>query len=159
LTSRPAGAFDTVANRTFVFGAAANGLLLNENETWSYGPVDAATIAPFGGACAGSAGAPSLSTDNGSLPWLGDTLALAVEPVPANAPVLLALGFSNTTFGGAALPAPLDAIGMTGCTLFVSIDDTLLAFANGTRADFALAVPATASLVGLLFYSQAAVAD
>jgi len=125
----------------------------------SYGPVNPATLAPFGTACAGSAGAPLLRADDNALPWLGDVLTLAVAPVPPNAPVLLALGFSRTTFGGAALPASLDPIGMTGCTLLVSIDEALLAFANGARAGFALTVPTTTSLVGLQFFAQAAVAD
>jgi hypothetical protein len=124
-----------------------------------YGPVAPAAIAPFGSGCAGSAGTPVLHANGGSLPWLGDTLALAVEPVPANAPVLLAVGFSNTTFGGASLPASLDALGMTGCSLLVSIDDTLLAFSNGARADFALQVPTTTALTGLQFFAQAAALD
>src|SRR6185436_13435448 len=155
-----AGVFDTVANRTLVFGPLQDNVTrVPVNETWSYGPVNPATLAPFGAGCAGSAGAPALFAVDGSLPWLGDALALAVEPVPPNAPVLLALGFSRTTFGGASLPASLDAIGMTGCTLLVSLDELLLAFSNGARADFTLTVPTTTSLVGLQFFAQAAVAD
>ena len=152
--------FDTVANRTLVFGPLQSSVNpVPVNETWSYGPVNPATLAPFGAGCVGSAGAPALFAVDGSLPWLGDALSLAVEPVPANAPVLLALGFSRTSFGGAALPASLDAIGMTGCTLLVSLDELLLAFSNGARADFTLTVPTTTSLVGLQFFAQAAVAD
>jgi hypothetical protein len=144
------------------FDAHTNRVLLHQPllpATWDYGPVHPATIAPFGTGCAGSAGTPVLRADNGSLPWLGDTLALAVEPVAANAPVLLAIGFSNTTFGGASLPVSLDALGMTGCSLLVSIDEQRLAFSNGARADFALLVPTTTALTGLQFFAQAAVAD
>ena len=151
------GAYDVGAGRMLYVGGG-NGQSLS-TAIWSYGAVAPATIAPFGTGCAGSAGTPVLRADNGSLPWLGDTLALAVEPVAANAPVLLAIGFSNTTFGGVSLPVPLDAIGMTGCSLLVSIDEQRLAFSNGARADFALLVPTTTALTGLQFFAQAAVAD
>src|SRR5262249_34417651 len=93
ITPSGAGAFDDVSKRTLVFGVLRSSG--PDSETWSYGPVNAATLAPFGIACAGTAGAPALRADNDSLPWLGDVLALAVDPVPANAPTLLALGFSR----------------------------------------------------------------
>jgi len=160
VTPSDAGAFDTIANRTIVFGTLRGSAAYGE--TWSYGPVNPASIAPFGAGCAGSAGSagvPVLRTDGGSLPWLGDTLALAVEPTSANPLVVLALGFSRTSFGGAALPASLDPIGMAGCTLLVSLDELQLGVANGTRADFALSVPTTTSFVGLQFFAQAALAD
>ena len=100
------------------------------------------------------------------------TPSLSVEP-PARSGPAMAFDFSrartvlfggsgSALFGdtcGAALPASLDAIGMTGCTLFVSIDATQFAFANGARADFALLVPTTTTLAGLSFYAQAAAVD
>jgi len=121
--------------------------------------VQPASLAPFGAACAGSAGTASLRESSGALPWLGDALRFAVEPVPPNAPVLLAIGFSNATFGGVPLPAPLDALGMTGCRLFASIDASLFAIASGARADFPLAVPTTVAVTGLPFFAQAAILD
>lgn len=154
-----AGCFDRASERAVVVGGQSTALGPFSQETWDYGPIQPAAVLAYGTGCAGSSGLAVLRADGDSRPWIGASFALTVEPVPTNAPVLFAIGFSRSTVAGVPLPLPLDGLGMPGCTLFASLDLSGLTTAVGSRATQSLTVPADPSLRGASFYCQAGVAD
>jgi hypothetical protein len=129
---------------------------LNGNDPFRvYVPTVPATAPPFGAACAGSAGLPVLAATE--LPWLGGTLRLAVDAVPANGIAALVLGLSDTAWLGVPLPLPLGAIGMPGCELLVSMDDAVLGAPAGGTASWQVPVPNQTALLGFDLFAQAAI--
>lgn len=123
----------------------------------------AATFAPFGVGCAGSAGVPVLAAAPGSLPVLGSTFTLALT-VPLATPLALGVfGGSNTTnangLGTYALPFDLGVIGMPGCLQRVSADVLLVVPAAGGQAQWSLPIANVPGLLGLVFHVQALVLD
>jgi hypothetical protein len=104
---------------------------------------------------------PQLSAVFGSQPWIGSTLQvdlLNLPWIPFWAPFGLA-GLSNTAWLGAPLPLDLTSIGMTGCQLLVSLDVIIPLVKNGNTARWQLAIPYSASLVGMHVYMQGAVVE
>jgi hypothetical protein len=120
-----------------------------------------AAFAPFGNGCAGSFGTPSLGTATGSMPWIGETLEVQLNGLPAtvlNTPFGM-LGFSRDFWAGSPLPMELAGLGMPGCVAFVEPHAAVpLANAGGTASWF-LAVPDSPAFVGTHFYVQGAVVD
>ncbi|MBL9079605.1 MAG: hypothetical protein JNL08_19030 [Planctomycetes bacterium] len=80
-------------------------------------------------------------------PWLGETTTYVVRDVPA-----IALVVAGSTL---PTPVPLDAIGMPGCTAYVSIENTLLLPALGGNATMQLAVPLAPQFLGFALNLQA----
>ncbi|HLQ37759.1 MAG TPA: hypothetical protein VK348_08160, partial [Planctomycetota bacterium] len=78
--------------------------------------------------------------------------------LPANAAFLLT-GWSATTSRFGPLPLSLNALGMPGCTAFVSNDTVQLVLGSGGQATATFPIPNFASLVGLDFHQQAIVLD
>jgi hypothetical protein len=158
--SRAGFVFDALRHRYVLFG----GQTVNDqyfNQTWVYEAVDSvqATVSPFGQGCPGPAGTPQLSALPGSLPIIGQTLHLQLSNLPStfvNLP-FAAIGSSNQSFGGAPLPASMDFLGATGCTLYVSIDQQFsLTNVNGSAA-WDIPIPFQLGLVGLDAFIQGAV--
>ncbi len=69
------------------------------------------------------------------------------------------LGTSNTAVGPFFLPFDLTAIGMSGCTLYTSLDLTVPMVNQGGSATWTLPVPNVPALAGAKFYDQAVVFD
>jgi hypothetical protein len=149
-------AYDTARGRTVLFGGHEWG---SSSGTWEYGLTHAASLAPFGNGCAGSAGTPTLASLAGQAPWLGENLPVVLSRLPASAPALLLVGRSRTSWGAIALPAPLDALGMTGCTLFASAEVLIATASSAGVANVTIPIPNDASLLGASFFSQGLVAD
>lgn len=128
-------------------------------DTWIHSTVQAAVADPFGSGCAGTVGVPALATENGRLPWIGQTTTLTVSGVPASGAVGLAMGFSEQMWGQVALPLLLGPA-MPGCSVLVSPDVMfgLLADPSGV-ARLPLPVPNSPSFVGVAFASQALAVD
>ncbi len=116
-----------------------------------------ATWTEFGTGCAGTLGVPALSSSD--LPRLGQPFDSSVQNVPAAANAFGVLGFSDTDFGGLGLPVDLGAIGMTGCTLYTSIETSTQLTQAASVATWTLLIPNDAGLLGLRFYQQAILAD
>jgi hypothetical protein len=69
------------------------------------------------------------------------------------------IGGSSTTWQSLQLPYLLTPFGMTGCTLYTSVDLSLpFLFSNG-KAIWAMQVPSGAALVGATVYMQAWIPD
>ncbi len=120
-----------------VVGSATNG------ETWSYG----AQMTLFGAGCAGSNGTPSLFA--ASMPRLGEPWSLTMTGTVVSVP------FAVLVFGGAAIgPIPLDVIGMTGCSAWISPDLLVTIGATGGVASWTATLPGSPALVGAHLYVQ-----
>lgn len=124
----------------------------------------AASFAPFGAGCAGTAGVPSLAAAAGSLPQLGNTFTLALASLPPATPLaLVVFGGSNSVnangLGTYPLPIDLGVLGMPGCLQLVSADLLLLVPAASGQAQWQLPIANAPGLLGLTFHVQALVLD
>ncbi|MGA0060955.1 MAG: hypothetical protein ACO3RU_15350, partial [Planctomycetota bacterium] len=119
------------------------------------------TWTPFGRGCAGAShGSPVLFARPGSQPRLSGCFETAlVGAVPRGMAIGL-LGFSTSRWGSLSLPAALDGLGMTGCSLLVSADLPFpLTVDPRGEASWAVPIPADLTLHGQLFHQQALVLD
>jgi hypothetical protein len=114
------------------------------------------TFTTAGTGCPGSAGTP-LHTGSGT-PEIGSSFHLRLANAPANAPTLLGLGWSNTSWNGAPLPAPV--AGAPGCLVRIDPAATVfgLALNDGTRS-YGINAPNTTTMIGLVLHSQYFVFD
>lgn len=118
-------------------------------ETWQYG----ASYETFGAGCTGSNGIPALSATG--TPHVGHTLTVDLANLAVASPfAVMFTGLSNTTWNGAPLPADLTPFGLAGCSALISLDAFSLVASSAGNAQFQLAVPALAPLVGVRFYNQ-----
>lgn len=109
--------------------------------------------------CPGGPGARPVVTASG-LPQIGTNFPINLRQAAANAPALLSLGASNTSWLSLALPFDLTPVGGTNCFVYASVDVTLPVTTNGSgEAAWPLALPAAVNLVGSRIYSQALVFD
>src|SRR5262249_32102316 len=101
-------------------------------------------------------GVSSLQPVSNARPVLGASFPLELTNMPANGLGAIAIGFSNTTWSGGALPASLAPLGMPGCTLFArpAALFTLQAAAPG-RATLTWSLPNIAAFAGTQFFAQA----
>jgi hypothetical protein len=153
-------ASDARRGRAVVFGGATS-MFSALSDTWEYTSAPAASYASFGSGCAGSAGVPALGAGAGELPWSGGTFTLqlnALPPAPAGVPFGI-VGASATTWGSFPLPLPLTAIGMTGCSLWVSFDVVVPLVNAGGRASWSLPIPGSQHLLGASVHLQGGVLD
>jgi hypothetical protein len=109
-------------------------------------PTCPASAVSYGAGCAGSGGLNVLTPT--SLPWLGSTFRATATGMPAQALVLSVYGFTPVSLPmSAALPQ-----GLPGCSVQMLPDllEVMLPVAGTVQTQ--LAVPATATLVGLVFH-------
>lgn len=100
----------------------------------------------FGNSCGGSGGAPAVTVTPAMRPGFVSTLQ--VSNLTANSAAMLLLGASKTSWLGTPLPMSFASLGMPGCELLVSPDQSL-AFATGNGNPAAsFVVPLTPSLAG-----------
>ena len=97
-----------------------------------------------------------------TVPNVGQTFTLNLSRVPINRNALLALGFSNTSYGSISLPWEMAPQILPGCFLLVSLDllistSTFSVGANWGAAAVPLFIPGDPALAGLNFYAQWAV--
>lgn len=112
------------------------------------------TFTTFGSGCSGSAGMPSLAPANGGRPRIGQNFPLLASNLPLSLAVM-AVGFSNMATGGVALPLPLAAVGMGGCSLLVDPLVTATMSGGAGMAGYNLPIPNNSQLFGLPVYFQA----
>ena len=143
-------AFDPEMELLVVFGGRTGQTRLGD--TWLLFPVHPATVAAFGAGCPGSGGILQIAADN--LPWLGGSLRVRWSGYPAlGSLVALAVGASNQTWLGLPLPLALGGLGMSGCSLFVSLDAIATTTAVSSLVT-PLPVPANPALLGVDAFVQ-----
>lgn len=138
-----------------VYGAYGNGWS-PLNDTWLYvAPGVAASFAPFGTGCPGSAGVPVLAAAAGQLPWIASTFTMSFTNLPTGPGP--AFGF----IGLAALPSPvpLAGIGMPGCFAFIDPLFAATLSSAGGAAAWPFGIPSSLPLEGAHFFVQGVVLD
>lgn len=118
--------------------------------------VGTAATGTFAKGCAGTQPISALSA--AARPSLGSTFTVTANNLPFNTGIM-ALGLSRTSSVFGPLPLDLSAFGAPGCTASVSSDATAVFAGTGGSATWTLALPATPTLAGLVFYNQAYVVD
>ncbi|MBK8976949.1 MAG: hypothetical protein IPM29_13600 [Planctomycetes bacterium] len=115
---------------------------------------------PFGEGCAGSAGRPTLAAGAGSRPALGGSFTVDIGNLPGiGVPVLVAIGYSNTMWGGNPLPFDLGVLGMTGCRLYVAPEVAVPTASPTTTASLTVNIPNIPLLAGRQLQYQAFVVE
>jgi hypothetical protein len=152
------GAWQQVSTQAFGASGAfdlGRGTFVMADEVYWYeaGDAAAATLAPFGVGCPGSAGTPVL---HGEEPFrIGTTRTVHLANAPVGAPFFGMLGGDVGSYLGQPLPIDLGAAGMPQCALHTEI----AAYELRGGADWTIGVPGTAPLLGLVFRLQAFVFD
>jgi hypothetical protein len=118
--------------------------------------VQSGAYTTFGAGCPGSVGVTRLEAI--TPPRLGQTMTVRMQPLPQSVAMLLA-GLSNVTAAAGPLPLDLSPFGLTNCRLRVRPDVSVVVIGAGGSASFALAVPTSPSLAGLILHQQALVLD
>lgn len=147
-------AYDSVRKVMVMFGG--NGPSGQLGDTWEYVRGSKANYRTFGAGCVGSRGSPVLLPRLGDLPRVGQPFTIQLSNLPLAGTAYMFLGTSNTSYGGLSLPFSLDAIGMSGCTLYCSGDVLFTAPIVLGTAVFGIAIP---SFPGFTFYNQGFVTD
>ncbi len=102
--------------------------------------------------CAGSAGTPDLSSTG--TPWLGRSLDLIINNLPAASAPVMTFGFGTQTLDLGAL-----GLGAPGCIATTTLNATAPIALNGTTGSMSIPVPNDPNLVGASLHFQAVVLD
>ncbi len=114
----------------------------------------------FGSGCKGTPGFPARLLAPVDLPMVYAPFTLRFDYLPTSPGLLhVVFGFSKTLWGHTPLPYDLTHIGLTGCTVFISVDIPIPVTYTGTVASLTIDIPNNASLRGLVFFNQALVVD
>jgi alpha-tubulin suppressor-like RCC1 family protein len=119
-----------------------------------FGP--SSSYATFASGCGGSM-APARLVPR-ELPRLGANLQVTLFDLPLGVAVMLT-GLSRTQSSLGALPLPLGAVGMPGCTAYVGDQALTLVLGAAGQARLAISLPNLQALLGRSFYQQAVVLD
>ncbi len=134
------------------------GTITVSGATTEYGrPRRPGVATPYGMGCPASAPLILAATNE---PTIGSTLDLELLAVPTGAQLgAVALGLSNSQLGALPLPYPLDALGMPGCTLLQSMDESGIPLVSLTppRATASIPFPNRIELVGETGWFQATI--
>ena len=136
--------FDADRRCGLLFGGSAGG-----DETWALLSNPRAFAAPFGDTCDGR----TLDRSNGSLPETGSIFRLDLQGIGAQSLVVGVMGSSAEHAGSTALPVPLP-VANTACQQQIDVVFPVLLPSNGLVANWALAIPNHAALVGYQGYLQ-----
>lgn len=120
--------------------------------------IAAGAFVPYGSGCAGTAGVPQIGSAGN--PVFGQTFSVTLGSARANTAAILAIGGSDATWGGVALPWSLAGLGAPGCSLLASPDLTLALSTNALGGTvWSLVVPVIPELFGITLFTQWAVID
>jgi hypothetical protein len=124
-------------------------------------PAAVATFAHYGTGCAGSSGVPTLDRVGNAVPSLGSTFVLQLGTLPATpGAAVLGFGFDRVHSNGQPLPTGLALLGMPECLLWLDpVPSANVLLAQPAVTQFALHIPAAASLAGIVVAAQALVFD
>jgi hypothetical protein len=154
--SATAAGWDDARGEFVTSGGTTAGLALL-SDTWTYRPVAAATVTPYGFGCAITSG---VQLEERSLPYVGLPFEQAI--VGASSAVALGLvvfGGSDTSWLGTPLPLDLSVIGAPTCSLLTSVDAVLsVAITNG-QGSVTWNLPSAPAAVGGAFFTQGVVID
>ncbi len=154
-------AYDSRRDAIVMFGGEAGGSSFAD--TWQLRvSLAAARWTSYGTPCSGlGANAPRLAADErfSPTPIAGGLFFARIDDAPPRAPLYGLLGFSDSQWGGGALPFDLTAFGMDGCALLCSpeiVESAGVADASGTGS-WIVPLPPGPGALGLRFFQQVAV--
>lgn len=105
----------------------------------------------FGLGCAGTLGVPGNRAVQ--QPRLGTTMNIEIDRLPLDTALFL-LGSSRTASQFGPLPISLTPIGASNCDVRVSLDVSVVVSGSAQHALVPVAIPSTATLVGMQFFTQ-----
>lgn len=141
----PSSAYDSARNR-FYYPESTTALAYLSD-------VHPASYTAHGSGCLG-AQSPALGlTFPWTRAWLGSTLDLTAGGLPLSSG-LLAMGFSDQSYGATPLPLDLSSYGMPGCMLRVAPDATALLVGANNTVSWQIPIPNQQSLLGIPFWQQ-----
>jgi hypothetical protein len=149
----------TAASLTIVLQIEGPGIQPLGDESWAMDnlSITVFTVTNPGSATAyGTSCGPQLSVF--SLPTVGQAMSVFEQDLPAGTLLTgLGIGLSATVAGGTPLPYALDAIGATGCSVWIDavIASDMPLLLQGTAGTAALDVPLAVAFAGLTFHLQA----
>jgi hypothetical protein len=115
----------------------------------------------FGTGCAGAGGVPTIDAA-GAIPSIDSTFSVSMSNLPPvgmlDVPVGV-IGFSDEMSGALPLPLDLGLIGMTGCTLYASLNKTQSLVNNNGSGTWDVVVPNNSDIFGFHFFLQLVVFD
>lgn len=144
------------ATQEMVMWGGSNGAALRD--TWAYVPGNqSVSYTYYGTGCQGSVGVPYLDRIPNVLPYSGQRFSLMVKNTPFFTPVMMMLGFSNTTHQGLPLPYSLAPFGFPACSLLCSPDYVYTTTNVFGSSLWDIQLPP--GMGGVTFYNQAVVFD
>ncbi len=147
--------FDPAANELRLFAGACGANFAND--LWRLDLPVFASSETYGQGCVGTLGMPTMAIEAPSRPLVGTTLNLRFVGVPGQfIPAIGAYGEQRDTYVGIPLPLDLTVVGLPGCTLWTSAEDTfVLPAPNGTGSVvWAVAIPNDPLLLGTSSFFQ-----
>lgn len=115
----------------------------------------------FGSGCAGAGGLPTIDAA-GAIPSIDSSFAVSMSNLPPigimDIPVGI-IGFTDKMSGALPLPLDLGLIGLTGCTLYTSLNKTQTLTNNNGSGSWDVVVPNNPDIFGFHFFLQVVVFD
>ncbi len=111
----------------------------------------------FGAGCRGTFGVVQLAGQG--TPVIGTSFPIQLANLAPLWGGVVLIGVSDTQWGSISLPAPLDAIGMPGCTSYVSGDSGIGFLPISTNYTVLMPIPNEPSLLNQRFFNQAVQMD
>ena len=142
-----------------VYDRVVAGAERTQIESYLATKADTGSVVSTGAGCPGTAGPVVLQAVGSSRPIPGQSFSTETIQIPTSAPVVQFIGFDDTRLGSTALPLPLDGIGMTGCSLYISTDIAVTIGAVGGVATWSVTIPNVPAMVRGLFHLQSLVLD
>lgn len=140
--------YDALGQRCVLFGGL-NQSFQGVGDTWKFGP----TWQTIGMGCPGSNGVPALAP--AAAPGIARTYVARLTNLLPTVPfAVFATGFSATSWNGVPLPLAMDALGLTGCTLWISPDFLSASPALSGASSYSLTLPNDPLLVGQRLWQQ-----
>jgi hypothetical protein len=151
--------YDSARTELRMFGGQCGSTY--SDETWKIDLPVYGRATNFGVGCAGSIGVPVLSAAPGSRPVTGQPFVVELTNLPNSlaAVAFMLTGFTRDFWAGGPLPLDLTIVGMPGCSLLTSSEETVTLPNIGGRASQTLTIPNDSALYGASLYFQGAVFD
>lgn len=151
--------YDSARTELRMFGGRCGSTY--SDETWKIDLPVYGRATNFGAGCAGSIGVPVINAAPGSRPITGQAFTVELTNLPNSlaAVAFMLVGFTKDFWAGGPLPLDLTIVGMPGCSLLTSSEETVTLPNIGGRASQTLTIPNESALYGASLYFQGAVFD
>ena len=140
---------DSARNKVVMYGGYSNGAV---GDTWEYtppGPI--ANASTYGAGC----GSLPLTFTPTTQAEIGTTATALLSNAPSTV-AAIAIGWSNTTYGGSSLPLDLGSMGMPGCQQLQSLNALaeVIVAGSGNVLQYDQPIPNSTIWFGVKFYTQ-----